>query len=89
MHRQHNLRDYFGSFRKLCQGHFRVWVPTNGIYVASRAPILPHTHQTLLSADVFQLNLRVLQFLGEGLLNALGLQEPRLSVLQLSGETDH
>lgn len=51
-------------------------------------PILQHTHQALLSADVFQFNLSVLQLLSEGLLNALGLQEPRLSVFQLIGETD-
>lgn len=51
-------------------------------------PIPQHTHQTLLSADVFQFNLSVLQLLSEGLLNALGLQEPGLSVFQLGGETD-
>lgn len=49
--------------------------------------IEPATHQTLLSADIFQFNLRVLQLLGQGLLNALELQEPGLSVLQLKKKT--
>lgn len=56
---------------------------------ASGFGIEPATHHTLLSADIFQFNLSVLQLLGQGLLNALGLQEPGLSVLQLSGQTDH
>lgn len=48
----------------------------------------PATHQTLLMTDSFQFNLSVLELLGQGLLNALGLQEPSLSVLQLSDHKD-
>lgn len=47
-----------------------------------------HTHHTLQFADIFQLNLSVLQLLGESFLNALSLQPPRFALLQLIGDTE-
>lgn len=54
-------------------------------YLASLSSTRP-AHQALQPADVLQLDLRVLQLLGQSRLDSLGLQTSGFAFLQLIGD---
>lgn len=56
-------------------------------YLTSFSSTRP-AHQALQPADVLQLDLRVLQLLGQSRLDALGLQTSGFAFLQLIGDVE-